>query len=431
MADFAKAVDDILRSLREYKQPLVDDEESSLSWNNICKDLLHILRKYPTGVTKSIILSELLVSSKLRPTFERSLESRSGKPRDRNGIVRNNRILEILETKQVDFNSVLECIIKESVSLPGSETLILKLADSKCLNDSDAKCIEMYLHQKIKCCGDVFKTHPLLMTGLRLHKVQNKGLHRLLPSEYVVPVLNRKADRDFIKSRFSTLEGIDQEDQTPHYTRNVLLTIKTISPVETIHLPYGDSVHRSIVNLVDADGSGIDLHLWDEKTVFINLFNPDDTLAIEEPFLVNEDGDVHLEYGPATIFYIIPGIESTETVPSQVETATVSHVKKTSDGRLDFNSYKVRFTSKDMQRNSVNVCYLCLVVSVSPKAIFKTDGNFGHLFTITVKDEFGKLSIDVFDESFTLHGTIYPGQMIFLENMIVDGMYVYIRSDKS
>eukprot|EP00794_Sanderia_malayensis_P017639 gene17639-19394_t len=415
MATFLEAVDSISDALLEYRQV---NSKNAFSWSSICKNILRILKNYPTGITKPVLLSELLLISN-RP--KHSLSKNVAVSLQDQKLVTFKRILDIFETNQVELNSVLECFIKERVELEGSHTFIAKLAESNKLIDTDAKCIEMYLHQKIKCCEEIFNDHPVLMTGLRLHKLENKGIYRLLPTEFIVPVLNYDKDKDFIEAKFSTtIEGIHENDEIPHYAKNILVTIKEICPLETVHFPFRDSVHRSVVILSDRAANEIKLYLWDEKIFFVNLFNQGDTLLIEEPFLVNENGDLRLEYGPATVFYIVPKVESTELVPSQLDNAAISHVKMTVDRKLDFSSYQVRFTSKDFKNNSINICFLCTVIELGKKKNFQENDHIGHSFPLTVEDEFGNCLINVFDQSLTLHQSIYPGQMIFLENISVD-----------
>ncbi len=317
---------------------------------------------------------------------------------------------------------MLECFVKGVTVIEGSQTKILKLTFEKTFQEISTSTIEMYLHQKISCLENLFKSHQFLMTGLRLHKVQNKGFFRLLPTEYVVPVLDEFKDVDLIDSKFKTLEGIEEEEKFPHYPRNVLLTVRRICPMETIHFPHGESAHRIIIDLVDINEKGIQLFLWDERTAFANVLKEEDQLAIEEPFLINVDGTTaHLEYGPATFFYIIPKIQSTEMISSQLQKDSVSHLKRTADGKLDYDSYHHRFTTQDVKSNSINITLLSTVDKVSAKKSFRDGLKAGNFFQMIDRDEIGKVKVQVYDESCLLHDVIYSGQLVMLENVSVDG----------
>ncbi len=111
MAAFAEAVDEIASSLLQYK-PEYKQQNEDFSWSYICKDLVKLMLKYPTGLTKAIILSELLQTTRPKNRPKPNLrKSAFGKapPADSQGqgyenghlSSKNDKISEILETKQV------------------------------------------------------------------------------------------------------------------------------------------------------------------------------------------------------------------------------------------------------------------------------------------------------------------------------------------
>ena len=433
MAGFLKAVDQFHQELSELttEQKRRGYERSPVTWSYVASKIVQVLGRYPTGLTDAVILSELVTGL----NDQNMLTTKSLSEKELGCTL---TVSEILESRQANISACIECYIR-----PVSEgndiktTRIVRLIDRKLVDQGyvEEAClpaVEMYLHQKICCMEEKFVNYPLRMTNLRVHNLQSKQLgslwdFRLLPTEYVIPVLNPVSDKSFISERFLSLDGIWDEDTFPHYSRNLLVTINEIGRQETIHNPYGDSTRKVDISVMDSKSNKIKLMLWDEAVAFRNIFSVGDLLCIEEPFLVRDGNDAHLEYGPATIFYLIPANISTEIISSQATQNDSSLVKRSSDGRLDFQSYPNRFVSVDLKRNSLHVTFVGIIKTLSPKVVFEHQTVKGYKFDIEIFDEFGALKVAIFDDSCQHHKTLSPGQVLLLENLQTDGKYFHIH----
>ena len=401
-----------------------ENDRKICTWSYVAKKIFALLQDYPTGLTEAVIVSELLTGlttykygGGLRHQVQNLNDCRSE---------RRILISEILETKQVDLASYLECYINVDSKYPTEKTRIVTLVDSKYVIERNSinesiPAVEMYLHQKASCMENVFYKYPVRMTNLRIHKVDKHNIYRLLPTEYFIPVLDPSNDIDYARNKFGTLEGIFEEDSFPHYTKNVFVTVKEMRPTETIHNQYGDSIRKAIIGVTDSTGIAINLVLWDEAIAFKRLFSVGDSLGIEDPFFVKEGGKAHLEYGPATTLYCMPAVVSTETVPSQL--TSMACVRKTAEGNLDYKMYPFQFLSTDVMENSVNVTFVGTVSRVSKNVLFHCDGMKEHQFLIQVSDTHGSLDIKVYDNQMVLHEKLYKGQMVLVDNMETDGIY--------
>ena len=401
-----------------------EKERKACTWTYVCSRVVELMQKYPTGVTEAIVLSELLTG------LNRSQAKRTGEHMN----LRSNRyeqmeegrktsIFEILDTKQVNISAVLDCYLIESDG-ETSNTQIVKLKDQMnhnwCDKEKNIPVVEMYLHQKLCCIEDTLKKCPLRMTNLRLHKVPKHKSHRLLPTEYVAPILDANRDKKFLTEKFGDFDGIKDDEPFPHYINNILVTVKDIGPLETIHNIYGDSTRCTKVRISDDKQNECLLVLWDDSIAFVNLFQVGDMLGIEEPFFVKEDDVFHLEYGPATLIYVVPAMIPTEMISSQIEHTNLSRIKKTLDGKLDFATYPFRVVSKDIKKNSTNISFLGNAKKLYPKNFVEMNGAMGESFELEIVDEFGAVRILVQDDASVYHEQIYPGQMLLFENMQVD-----------
>ena len=403
-----------------------EKERKACTWTYVCSKVVELLQKYPTGITEAIVLSELLTglnrSQSKRPGEHANLRSNRFEQME---VGRKTSIFEILDTKQVNISAFLDCYLIESDGeTSGGSTRIVKLKDQMdhnwCDEEKNIPIIEMYLHQKLCCIEDTLKKYPLRMTNLRLHKVPKHRSHRLLPTEYVAHILDASRDKKFLSEKFGGFDGIKDDEPFPHYINDILVTVKDIGPLETIHNIYGDSTRCTKVRISDVKQNECLLVLWDESVAFINLFQVGDMLGIEEPFYVKEDGVFHLEYGPATLTYVIPATIPTEMISSQIEHTNLSQIKKTLDGKLDFATYQFRVVSRDMKKSSTNISFLGNAKKLDPKDFVEINGVRGESFEMEMVDEFGAVRILVQDNTSVYHEQIYPGQMLFLENMQVD-----------
>ena len=419
------------RAVEKYRSALLElllvekkrqNESKVCTWSYVSKKLIALLQRYPTGLTEAVILSELMAGLHQSSKVKGVIGSKASNERECNRVI---SVSEINETKQVELSCYLECYIYPSDKENPAGTKVVKLIDKTYRGnnlDEKAPTIEMYLHQKASCIEQVLCKYNFRMTNLRIHKVEKHRVYRLLPTEYIMPLLDLTIDKNFINEKFGTLEGILEEDSFPHYTRNVFVTIKKMSPIETMHNPYGDSIKKIMIGLVDSNGIQIDLILWDEAIAFKRLISVGDSLGIEDPFLVKDEGNVHLEYGPATVFFAIPAEIDSEIVLSQAQSTAVASVRRTVDGKLDFDMYPYKYVSSDVMKNCININFAGVVQDVSQKDLFHSNGIEGHKFEVEVLDDYGVLKVHVYDSEMTLHEKLHVGQMLLIENIHTDGM---------
>ena len=410
-------------------RPNLDEKRGLISWNQSCSYVASLVKKYPTGVTKSIVLTEL--EKRFNPRTK-ALANRANPDQHIQKEWKNITINSIAETKQVNINAVVECYIEDGFFLAGTKTRVVRLTDKtilfskSSLSEVDRCSVEMYLHQKLYQLEKKFSEHELRVTNLRIHRVGKSEAYRILPREYFVILLNGHENKEFINSNFSTFKGIQNEENAPHYTRDVLMKVTNIDPVETIYYPDGSNAKRCIVNLIDKDRIEAKFILWEEHTAFRNLFNVDDMLAIEKPFCVTENETFFVEYGSLTIIHVIPAETTKELVASQAKQAQSFHMSKTASGKLDYFLYPMRIYTMDIQEDMINVTLVGVITYKTPKLVFEDSDHNGHTFTVSLTDEYGSIKLTVLDHQCSLHGSLQIGQMIIAENFAVNGnMYLF------
>ena len=399
-----------------------DNERRLCTWSYVSTALVSLLRNYPTGLTKPVILSELLVALSL---YKVRGECTSSNSSDEHKKIKKAYISELNLTKQVELSWYIECYI-DLASKDNSEgdTRVVRLVDREHGNNPCGEKIlamEMYLHQKACYMEQYICKYPLRMTNLRIHQVGEREIYRLLPTEFVVPVLDAVNDKEFISENFGTLERILDEDTFPHYARNVFVTITEIGAVETIYNPFGDDAIKIVVHLIDSNFVEINLVLWDEAVAFERLMDVGDSLCIEDPFFVTQAKDSHLEYGPATVFFSIPAKSDPSQAPLEPKYMHRTCNQGVVNGKLDFGMYPYQVVSTDVVKDCVNINFIGVIKNISYKDCCEKEG---IKFLIEVFDDFGALEVQVYDSSLSLYERIHPGQMVFLENLETDGITI-------
>ena len=419
----------VVKKCQESLSKLLHNEKKSESKNKLCtwsyvaSEIVTLLLNYPTGVTESVILTELLTAVSLPYKIRDCLASNQSNKHEKG---RQTSISELCETKEVDLLCHVECCIQlaSRYNYEGT-TRIVSLVDriyGSDEHDKSTPAMDMYLHQKAACMEHYIFQYPLLMTNLRIRKVEECGKYRLLPTEYFMPVLDSDTDKDFIASMFGTLEGLLDKESSPHVTRNVFVTITEISELETICSPFFDSAEYIVLGLIDSNHVKINFILWDEAVAFARLMSVGDSFGIKDPFLVNDKGGMHLEYGPATIFFSIRTKLVPEKVLSQAQPYHMKCVKKTSDGKLDFKLYPCQVMSNAVTKDCINISLFVVVRSVSHGESFCFNAIKGIKFSMEVYDNYGAIQVEVYDNCMTLHEQIYVGHIMLLENISADGI---------
>ena len=387
-----------ISELREYIQ-LRTNGKCYPPWNWLCVKLLSILAKYPSGISKAIILAEIQQSWN---TFSQNQGRLEGHKR------RKVTVDNICENKHIRRDSILDAIIDSVQTVPGTNTKLAVLRDD---TDRSKHTIDMYLHQKLY--PELLTKRRLRFTSCRvLQGTRNQRL-RLLPTENMVIVAESFEE---LPSNFSSLEAFENTDIIqPHYGTNVAVEVASLGTEETVHLANGETTVKINVTVTDSSGIHADLELWDEQVPMVSLFKEGDTLAIQQPFVVPSATERYtLQYGPATVIHCLSCDQAWEMVQSQVKTqCTPVSVSKDSQGKLDYSTYPERIFIADHRSNMSHVTLFCTVVEIGMKELLKQ----GSKFEIMVQDGTGTCSVTICDHNNSYWDSLYPGQCVVMEGL--------------
>ncbi|EDO42252.1 predicted protein [Nematostella vectensis] len=375
-------------------------------WNWLAVKLMWLLSKYPSGITKAIILAEIQNSwinfSQLQGYSERFK-------------TRKVTVDSVLESKFLRPDAILEVKVEEVKCIPGTQT---KLAILKNLSEG-RHAIEMYLHQKLTQIEASLSKYTLRFTSCRLWRATDAKNLRVLPSDNAVVLLD-KSGLDQLSLGIESVQLTEVE--RPQYGDNIRVIVSDIGKEEIVHLPNGESCVKLCVTVVNIDDVHARLCLWDEQVPLIHLFNEGDTLLIHQPFLVPDASEGYtIEYGPATIIYCYPHNVDREIIPSQISESTPIYVTKDNQGFLDYSTYPERIMVGDIRSRMLHVTLYGAIVHVTPKEITDVTNEQAHVFSMTVRDETGDCNIFVCDHTREFHETMYPGQCVILEELHSSG----------
>ncbi|GER33395.1 nucleic acid-binding proteins superfamily [Striga asiatica] len=319
------------------------EEETTHSpgWSWIANRILRTCVAYSSGVTPAILLSELSLAW--------HEQNRSGAPKTQSDIVaqlkkKHKRVKlpntitidSIYEKKFLSLSSVIEAVVIDAFTLPGTNISMLTLGDIW-----SSHTIDLYLHRRFYDIADpkngiLKKGREVLLTGCYLRVATgNSACARLLPTEYFVVLLDEDEDDDamllgaqFCSDSFSSI-SLDAVKQGTSYS--LYARIEHIGQLEN-QGRYGN-LQRKEITLVDNDGMRLKFLLWGEQTLVANLFSVGSMLALDRPFIASaEDSSLEtcdgvcLEYGSATLLYLVPLIPLKE----QVSIALTQHLHQSS-----------------------------------------------------------------------------------------------------
>ncbi|KAH7424629.1 hypothetical protein KP509_11G016700 [Ceratopteris richardii] len=302
------------------------NETSGPSWGWVCSRILACLQAYSSGVTPAILLSDLLKAWIERSRIENAsnhkeidgynspgLASYKRKKQLRTRLSNVVTIDSIHEKRFITLDAVLEVVILNIQILPGTSSYILTLGDAWSTNT-----IDMYLHRKFYDLIDeqrgVLKNgRELRLTGCRLRTavVAGSSRTRLLPTEYLVVLLDEEQDEDaqLLCARFyaDIHSGLlEAGAEFCFYAR-----LDRIGEIEL--LPQWNHVKQRSLFLIDQNEDSIAFVLWDEQVSLAGLFSQGSMIAVERPFISQSDlhnnvrdSPIFLEYGSATRLYTVP-----------------------------------------------------------------------------------------------------------------------------
>ena len=408
--------EECVTSLRKYIQDRTNGK-CVPPWNWLFVKLASLLSRYPSGITKAIILAEIQQSWNQRSQFQGRLDGQKA---------RKISVDSVFESRHIGYESILEAAIENIETVPGTHTKIAILKDPA----RGKNTLGMYLHQKLYQLEEsCMKRLTLRFTSCRL--IKGKGLslagHKvhLLPSENVV-ILCREDELPQLE-KFVSLEGIN-ENPYPHYSHNIKVEVADLGFEEAVHFPNGQTSIKRCVQVVDSEGIHANLYLWDEQLLLANLFKEGDTLAIQQPFVVpNQDEMFFLEYGPATVIFCMSHDPEHEIVPSQISSTqgTPVSVTKDSQGMLDYSTFPEQIFLSDIKSNMTRVTVFCTITKVGTVEVFTQQQASGHKFIITVRDDTECHTVTIYDHNRLYFNSLYEGQSILLENAHTSGGYKF------
>ncbi|KAK6161013.1 hypothetical protein DH2020_004394 [Rehmannia glutinosa] len=326
---FLKFINQAKSILYQNGGELEEESMPSPGWSWIANRFLKTCVAYSSGVTPAILLSELSLAW--------NEQNRTGAPKKQSDIVAKLKkkhkraklpntisIDSIYEKKFLSLSSVIEAVIIDAFTLPGTNIYMLTLGDIWSSNT-----IDLFLHRRYYNIADpkngILKIgREVLLTGCYLRVATgSSGCPRLLPTEYFVVLLDEDEDDDamllgaqFCSDSFSSisLDAIKEGTSYSLYAR-----IEHIGPLE-VQGKYG-SLQRKQITLVDNDGVRLKFLLWGEQALVANLLSVGSMLALDRPFIASAVDssleicdEICLEFGSATQLYLVPLILHKEQV---------------------------------------------------------------------------------------------------------------------
>ncbi|OAE23822.1 hypothetical protein AXG93_369s1160 [Marchantia polymorpha subsp. ruderalis] len=444
------------------------------SWSWVCTRILTCCKAYPSGVTAAILLSELYESWLARERVERCVKGK-GRPGPAHGVRRQKQMLgskvttidSILERKFVPLEAVLDAVILDIQLLPGTNSYLLTLGDTWSFNS-----IEFYLHRKFydlvdPTSGILRKGREIRLTGCRLRNALSAGSvpPRLLPTEYVIILLDEEQDEDlfllgaqFCSDNFSSIQTSSIRAGLEYYFYARVDEIEATG-VQGLQ----EQVKQQRLTLCDDNGVSLPLVLWNEQVSICSLLSQGSMVAIERPLIVYEqEGEnnraigVWFEYGNRTRLYTVPYVPVAEQVTvedtqprmssmtpnllehdldwSRTETgqsASVSQVSVPRDpqGSLDFNFFPVRLLVENVRPKMTNVALYGMVTFLSPlpdleSVVKRNFAAYKSAYLLRIQDCSGALDIRLYFSDQWSAGEIHVGQIAF-----VGGIFTTVNSN--
>ncbi|KAK6930277.1 Cell division control protein 24, OB domain 2 [Dillenia turbinata] len=391
-------------------------ESSTPSWSWIVSRILKTCIAYSSGVTAAILLSDLSLAwseqrrfrvPKKMPEWIEQLKKKNRRTK----LVNTVTIDSIYEKNFLSTSSVLEAVVVDAFVLPGTNIYMLTLGDFWSSNN-----IDLYLHRRYydlvdPCHGILRKGREVFLTGCYLRTAaEGSGYPRLLPTEYIVILLDEDQDDDamllgaqFCSDSFSSI-SLDAFTEGASYS--LYARIESMGSPETQAI--SGCVQKKQIILVDNDGVKMKFLLWGEQLLLANLFSVGNMLALDKPYIASSVDDAQelcLEYGSATQIYMVPVIQHEEQVsisltqnrclgsrmlstydPSQGPKVSQLTLPCDSQGSVDFRNYPFRAFITDLHDKMTGISlYGCVTDILWDENIAKT------VFRLRIRDTTGSI----------------------------------------
>ncbi|KAL6064294.1 hypothetical protein QOT17_011042 [Balamuthia mandrillaris] len=405
-------------------------QREHVPWNWVALHVVTLLAKYPGGITRAILLSELQAlwdecSSEWQHGLSGKLES----------------IDRLWCTKTLPLAAILEVSIATIQRVPHTQIFLLSLKDER-----SKKTIEWYMPQKLYSLASapgslLTEKRKLRLTGCRT--VCTAQSMRLLPTDYSVILLNAE-DEDWVLNHFTD----KLQDLTPFrasHDYRLWVKVECIQSVRT--QAYGHHLEVD-VTIRDARATTLShgsfvpapfvatLVLWDDQVNMASLFKKHDQLAIFSPVAPHWQKHHRMEYGPKTIIYVLPSSPPQEVVgSSSVESSHQTYsVPRDENGHLDYSHYPERILLRHIKPNMTYLTLYGRVQMMRPNQPLLNSGGHQHerdarrgstaatprtdRFAVRIQDSTGA------HQDVTLWGSVgrafsvsRPGHLVLMENV--------------
>ncbi|KAL6519770.1 hypothetical protein OROMI_032664 [Orobanche minor] len=458
---FLKFIDYAKSILYEDGGDIEEDSIRSPGWSWIANRILRTCVAYSSGVTPAILLSELSLAwhEQIRtgaPKKQSDIVAKLKKKHKRAKLPNTITIDSIYEKKFLSLSSVIEAVIIDSFTLPGTNIYMLTLGDIW-----SANTIDLYLHRRFYNIADpengiLKKGREVLLTGCYLRVATGSSVcARLLPTEYFVVLLDERSNKErpgaliSLALRISTDEDDDAMLLGAHFcsdsfssislnavnegtSYSLFARIEHIGPLEILG-KYG-SLQRKQIMLVDNDGMRLKFLLWGDQILVANLFSVGGMLALDRPFIASAVDssleicdEICLEYGSATRLYLVPLILHKEqvsialtqnryqgskhlTAPNLSQGQLVSQVTLPCDsqGSIDFSNCPFRSYVVDLRDKMTGISLYGNVTGIRAA---------GGMFSLNIEDTTGAIWVKLhFVRSWSL-GRLGIGHTVYLSGL--------------
>ncbi|KAK4855093.1 hypothetical protein QYF36_003916 [Acer negundo] len=418
-------------------------ETGGPGWSWIASRILKTCTAYSSGVTVAILLSDLFQAW--------NKQHRAGAPKKRPEIVkqlkRNHRRTKLTNTVTIDsiyeknfmsLNSVLEAVIIDVFVLPGTNIHMLTLGDFWSSNT-----IDLYLHRRYydmvdPHSGILKKGREVFLTGCYLRTArEGSGSPRLLPTEYLVILLDEDQDDDAIL--IGAHLGLDTFSSISLDAANSGVSYALIESIALLEIQgtYG-SLQGKQITLVDTDGVKLTFLLWGEQVLLSNLLSVGSMLALDQPYISStEDIAIEtsykfcLEYGSATKLYLVPFIQHEEQVcvaltqnryqssrllgpidPSQGPKVSQVTLPCDFEGSIDFSNYPFQSFISDLRDKMTGISLYGVVTE-----ILRENNTSEVVFSLKIEDKTGTTYAKLrFAESWSL-GRLSVGHVVYIAGL--------------
>ncbi|XVE82263.1 hypothetical protein DITRI_Ditri15bG0134300 [Diplodiscus trichospermus] len=415
-------------------------------WSWIASRILKTCISYSSGVTAAILLSDLSQAW--------SEQHRIGAPRKVpeiiNQLKRKHKRTKLPNTVTIDsiyeknflsLNSVLEAVVVDAFVLPGTNIYMLTLGDYWSSNT-----IDLYLHRRYYDLVDppngiLKKARDVFLTGCYLRTAkEGSGSPRLLPTEYLVILLDEDMDDDaiLIGAQFCTdsFSSISLDAVKNGVSYSLYARIESIGSLEI--QGHCGSLQRKQIILVDNEGVKLRFLLWNEQVILANLFSVGSMLALDRPYIassaesaIETSDEFCLEYGTATQLYLVPFVQHEEQVclsstqtrnqgsrlhaavePTQGPRVSQVILPCDSQGSIDFSNYPFQSYVVDLRDKMAGISLYGVVTDM-----FRERNTAEVIFSLKIDDVTGSIWAKLhFSQSWSL-GRVNLGHMAYISGL--------------